>query len=70
MDILKIRTSFIKGIIGKIARSQIKKHLDLDIDPKIEELTISIEGDSVKVHLNLDAEIPASEINNLVKRFM
>lgn len=70
MDILKIRTNFLKGIIAKIVKAQIKKHLELDIDPQIEDLEVSIEGDKVKVHLNLDAEIATSEIGNLVKRFM
>ena len=70
MDILKIRTGFLKGIIGKIVKAQIKKHLELDIDPQIEDLEVSIDGDKVKVHLNLNAELPTSEIGNLVKRFM
>lgn len=73
MDILKIKTGFTKNIISWLIKTQVKKNLNIDVDPKIGDLNVSIEdGGKVSVHLELelDLETDTKTVGDLVKRFM
>ncbi len=68
---MKLRTGFTKNIIGWIIKKQIKKNLDIDIDPTIGDIDVSVEdGGRVKVHLELDLETDTNTVGELVKRFI
>ena len=67
MDILNIKTTFIKKAISKVITEKVKKKLGVSVELNIEELQIiHAEGKKIAFLLKVNGEMPESEISKLI----
>ena len=71
MDEMKInlKTRFMKSLVEKIVKKLLKKRFgyEYEIDIHFEELELSLENGTAKIHTNIDLEMNANEFKKLVK---
>lgn len=71
MDEMKInlRTRLMRSLVEKIIKKLLKKRFgyEYEIDIHFEELELSLENGTAKVHTNFDLEMNANEFKKLVK---
>ena len=68
MDEMNIRSNFIQGIIVKIIKKIVKQKTGCEPDLKFNDpIQVMFDGDKVKVHLNVDAELKKEDLQKLLK---
>ena len=67
MDMLKISSTFLKGILNKVLAKVIKKQLGYDVNILINDLNIEVNEGKVHLHLNVDGEMDKEEFSKLMK---
>ena len=65
MDEMKIRTSFMKGIISKVVSNIVKKKLGKDVRVVLKDLEVEMD-DRARIHLSFDAEMPKHDLELLL----
>ena len=66
MDQIKIETSFMKNYLSEIAEKLLKKKLAHDISIQANGLSITNEAGRIHVHVDLDAEMNAVELKEML----
>lgn len=68
MDEMKIKSTFITGIISKLIRKVVKKKVGCDVNIHINELTADTnDNGKTHIHLDIDAEMDKEELMKLLK---
>lgn len=67
MDELKIKSTFMKGILNKVLSKMIQKKLGYKVDIRIEDLDIKIINEKACLHANIEAEIDKAEFAQIMK---
>lgn len=67
MDILKIRTNFMKSAIAKIIKKVIKSKTGSDIWVEINDIEITSDEGNTKFHLDVSGSISADEMKRLLQ---
>lgn len=65
---MNIGSGFMTALIGRIVRRTIRKKLGCDVDIFVNEINVSFDGNTAKVHLNADAEMSKDELLKIVKK--
>lgn len=68
MDEMKINSAFMKNVIGKFAKTLLKKKLDCEADIQLNGLTVTITDGTIHVHLDVDAELNKEEFLRILKK--
>lgn len=68
MKILDTAKSMFNGIISKILMKAIKKHLNIDAEVGVNEISVSELSETVIIHFNGDIVIPKENVLELVKK--
>jgi hypothetical protein len=66
MDEMVIRSKFMKMIIKKILRREIRKKLGIFVDIAIDELSVSIHEDKAHLHISLDGDMSTSDLEKII----
>lgn len=68
MDIMRISSNLMKGMIAKLLKKAFKNKLGYEIDIILDEFEAAITDDGkAHVHLNIDAEMSKEELMKLIK---
>ena len=67
MDEMKIKSGFMTGIIAKLVKKMIKKHLGCDMDISIQELTLLSNDEKAHIHIDIDGIMTREELKKLLK---
>ncbi len=70
MDEMKLKSSWVRGIVGRIAGKQLGKKLGYDIELIVNEAEALIGDEEATVHLNLDAKMSKAELEKLIKNLV
>ena len=68
MDILNIRTDFMRLIIARFIKKMVKAKTGQTIDISLTDCRITFDGNDAKIHICGDASIPKQDIVNLMKK--
>lgn len=68
MDELRIRTGFMKRLIGKIIENNISKIIGYNCTAKIDELSVCNTGPTSNVHLDIQLEVNTEDIPKILKK--
>lgn len=66
-DEINIKTEYMTGLISKVINKVMKKKFQRDMNIQLNELTITDQEDTLRLHLSVDAEIMMSELEVLLK---
>lgn len=66
VDEVKIRTRFLRGIIGKIVEKIVRDKLGKQIEFSLKDLDVEI-GEKAEVHLEVSVKMSKEELWDLVK---
>lgn len=67
MDELRIKNSFLKGIISKIVTKKIKKALECEMDIALDGIEITVdENETVNVKLAVNGKIQKKDLEKLI----
>lgn len=66
---INLRTRLMRSLVEKIVKKLLKKRFgyEIDIDIHFEELELSLENGTAKVHTNMDLKMNTNEFKKLVK---
>lgn len=64
---INLRTRLMRSLVEKIIKKLLKKRFGYEIDIHFEELELSLENGTAKVHTNIDLEMNANEFKKLIK---
>lgn len=68
MDEVNIKTGFFQGIIVKIIKKVVKQKTGYDPELKFNDpINVIFDGDRIKIHLNIDAELKKEDLQKLLK---
>lgn len=67
MDEMKIETKFMKSIVSKILRKELRKRTGTDVNVQLGEFQILNMDDRMHVHLTIDADVSRDELIKLLK---
>lgn len=71
MDEVTIRTGFMQNLIVKIIKKVIRQKTGYNPELQINDpIQVIFDGDKVRVHLNLDAELKKEDLQNLLKNLV
>ncbi len=71
MDEVNIRTSFMQNLIVKIIKKVVKQKTGYNPELQFNDpIQVIFDGDKVKVHLNLDAELRKEDLQDLLKNLV
>lgn len=66
MDIMKIESKFLTGIIARFIKKTVSKKLGYDIDLNINSIRVKIDDEHARAHLDVDARMPKEAFGKLV----
>lgn len=66
MDEMKINSKFLKNLIAKFVKREVKKQAGYEVDIQLNEFTATITDGMAHVHLNVDAELDKDELTKLL----
>lgn len=67
MDIMKIGSNLMKGVIAKLLKKVLKNKLGYEIDIILDEFEATITDGKAHIHLNIDADMSKEELMKLIK---
>lgn len=67
MDTMKIRTPFMKGVLGKALSKLIKSKLTYDISISIGDLDVYVLDDRATIHTTATIDIPKDQLEQILK---
>ena len=68
MDEVNIRSGFLQGIIVKIIKKVVKQKTGYNPELRFNDpIQVIFDGDKVKIHLNLDAELGKDDLQKILK---
>lgn len=70
MDELKIKTGFMKKIIGSIVSKAIKKKVGIDAAIKVDELNIAFDEKTAHIRVSIDGDISKDDLNILIEKII
>ena len=70
MDMLKIKTSFMRDIVSKLIKKAVDRQLGINSGISLNDLEVSFDNSdkTVMISLNVDAALPESELWKLVAK--
>ena len=68
MDEMKIKSSFVTGIIASIIRKVIAKNLGCDVTISIREIVVTSTEQGMRVHVNMEGVMPQQEMKKLLEK--
>lgn len=66
MDEMKINSKFLKNLIAKFVKREVKKKIGYEVDFQLNVFTATVTDGTVHVHLNADAELGKDELTKLL----
>ena len=71
MDEVTIKTGFMQGILVKIIKKIVKEKTGYYPELQVNDpIKLSFDGDKVKIHLNLDAELRKEDLQDMLKNLV
>ena len=67
MDIMKIKTKFMRGIIAKLISMTVYKKFGYKIDVNLEDIDIQIDEANAHVHINADVDMKVDDLKTFTK---
>lgn len=67
MDILKIKTKFMRTILSKVLEKLIQKKTGYKIKIQLNEVDVMITDDNAHVHLNVEGDMNVNELKKFTK---
>lgn len=68
MDILNIKSDFMKMIMARFIKKMVKAKTGQAIDISLTDCRITFDGTDAKIHICGDVSIPKQDIMNLLKK--
>lgn len=66
MDIMKIESKFMTGLVGKIIKKVVSSKLGYDVDVIINTIQVKIDDDMANAHVDMIARMPKQALSDLV----
>lgn len=66
MDEMKINSKFLRNLIAKFVKREVKKKAGYEVDIQLNEFTATVTDGTARVHLNVDAELGKDELTKLL----
>lgn len=66
MDELRIKSNFLKGIIGHLISKFIKEKTETNIGVIIDDLEIESDGDGYRIKLKIEGTVPKEDVLKLL----
>lgn len=66
MDIMKIESGFMTGIVSKLVNFFLHRK-GIDAKVELKKVQVEFQGDNAHVHLNIDADMSKSELDKIMK---
>ena len=66
MDEMKIQTKFLRRLIAKVIKRELKKKLGYDVQIDINTLTATVIDQKAHIHLDIDGEISTGDLEKLI----
>lgn len=70
MDVLKIKTRFMKGIICKLIKTAIKKAYGFDVEIELDALELAANDDKMHIEVNAKVDVKTSDVKQIIKGFI
>lgn len=70
MDVMKIKTDFMRSNISKLLSLLLKKKFKRDIKFQLNDLDVQFDDDKVNAHLDLDAYLTKEELSKIFKEIL
>lgn len=67
MDIMKIKTKFMRGIVAKLISMTVHKKFGYKIDVNLEDIDIQIDDVNAHVHINVDVDMKVDDLKTFTK---
>ena len=67
MDIMQIKTSFMRGLVAKIISISIYKKLGYKVDIGIEDISIQINDHDANINLNANVHMKVDDLKTFTK---
>ena len=67
MDEMKIKSGLMTGIVSKLIKRSIKKHLGCEMDITIQDLSLLSNDEKTHIHISVDGMMTKDEIKKLLK---
>ncbi|MEY8515367.1 CTP synthase [Lachnospiraceae bacterium 29-84] len=67
MDEMKIGSKFMKNLVSKLVKSEVKKRVGYEVDIQLNELDAAFDGGKAHIHLSVDAELSKEELTKILK---
>ena len=70
MDIMRIKSFWLRGLIKRIANKTLKKKFGIDLNLDIHELEVisNLQDQTVTLSTSIDISIPTSDINKIISQ--
>ena len=68
MDIVKVNSQFMTGLVGKAITSVLRKKIGFPVEVHPQDISIVVEGTTTKVHFIVDATMPTSQLEEFIKK--
>lgn len=70
MDIMKIESKFMTGLIGKVIERQLRKKTGRDVKVQLNEIGVqNITDDVISAKINLEVRMSKEELSKLLESF-
>lgn len=66
MDEMKINSKFLRNLIAKFVKREVKKKSGYEVDIQLNEFTATVTDGTAHVHLNVDVELGKDELTKLL----
>ena len=71
MDEVNIRSGWMQSVIAKIIKKAVKQKTGYDPELRFNDpIQVIFDGDKVKVHLNIDAELRKEDLQDILKKLV
>lgn len=66
MDVMKIKSDFLRKLLGKYIRKQLKNKLDMDCDVFLKDIDIVREHGKMKAHIDVELIADDDDVTRLL----
>jgi hypothetical protein len=67
MDVLKIKTKFMRNVLSKIIETLIQKKTGYKVKIQLNDIDVAITDDNAHISLNVEADMNVNELKKITK---
>lgn len=67
MDIMQIKSNFMRGLISKFIASAIYKKLGYKVKIDLEDIDVKVDEETAHIHINADVDMSVNELKKFTR---